>query len=103
MALIWEYQKQLNLLIKDINQNIHYQEEQQKSAILGTAASAVLGAAGVAGIILTCNVISAIYTASIVTNVIAGINHVSSLIVSKKIVKELQTLLAKCNIPRRNR
>ena len=93
LTLIWEDEKQLNLLIKDINQSIHNQEEQQKTAIIGTAASVVLGAAGVAGSILTCNVTSAIYTASTVMNVIGGIGHASSYIVSKKIVNELQSLL----------
>lgn len=95
LILIWEDYKKIQKLIDDINKSIHFQEERQKEAILGTAASVVLGTAGVVGSVMTCNVTSAIYTASTVGNVIAGVNHVSSFIVSKKIVKELKVILTK--------
>lgn len=95
LELIWGDYKQIQLLINDINKSIDIQKEKQKEAMLGTAASVALGAVGVVGSLMTCNVTSAIYTASTVGNVIAGVNHVSSFIVSKKIVNDLKNILTK--------
>lgn len=95
MELIWEDYKELQQLIDKINQSILFQKEQQKTAIIGAAASVALGTVGAVGSLMTGNVTSAFYAASTVGNVVAGVNHVSNFIVSKKIVEELNVILTK--------
>ena len=93
LELIWEDYKELQQLIDKINQSILFQKEQQKTAIIGAAASVALGTVGAVGSLMTGNVTSAFYAASTVGNVVAGVNHVSNFIESKKIVEELNVIL----------
>jgi vacuolar-type H+-ATPase subunit D/Vma8 len=90
---IREDQKELQNLMEDILKSIKIQEFQQKKAAGLTVSSVALGAAGVAGTILTGGTTTAIYGISTVVNAISAVVNGTNIYMSMEIVKNLNDIL----------
>jgi hypothetical protein len=90
---IREDQKELQKLMENILESINIQELQQKKAAGLTVSSVALGAAGVAGTILTGGTTAAIYGISTVVNAISAVVNGTNIYMSMEIVKNLNDIL----------
>lgn len=90
---IREDQKELQNLMEDILKSIKIQEFQQKKAAGLAVTSVALGAAGVAGTILTGGTTTAIYGISTVVNAISAFVSGTNIYMPMEIVKNLNDIL----------
>ena len=88
-------QQDLRNLINDIRKSIQFQESQKNKAIAGIVGSIGLGIFGVVGGIVTANGTSVIYGVSSVANAASAIAHTTNLVMSSKLIKEFNDVLAK--------
>lgn len=86
-------QQRLRELINDIRKSIAVQEKQKKKSIAGLAASIGLGAFGIIGGIISCNAVSVVYGISSVANVASGVAHTANIVMSSKIIDQLNQVL----------
>ena len=90
---IREDQKELQNLMEYILKSIKIQEFQQKKAAGLPVTSVALGAAGVAGTILTGGTTTALYGISTIVNAISAVVSGTNIYMSMEIVKNLNDIL----------
>lgn len=86
-------QQSLRELIIDIRKSIEYQETQKKKSMIGLATSIGFGAFGIIGGIVSCNAVSTVYGISTFANIVSGAAHTTSIVMSSKIIDQLNQIL----------
>ena len=84
-------QQRLRDLINDIKESIAFQESQRKKSAAGLAISIGLGAFGIIGGIISYN--KFLYGISSVTIIASGIGHTANIVMSSKIIGQLNQVL----------
>ena len=84
-------QQRLKDLINDIKESIAFQESQRKKSAAGLALSIGLGVFGIIGRIMSYN--KFLYGVSSVANITSGIGHTANIVMSSKIIGQLNQVL----------